>query len=104
MQTRVPNRSCISFPEAAHRSSEETELKTRTPGDSVTALALVSKLGTSSVGTFKPYSLYPCKKQKPDTQWRRKARGFAFTPSCRDTQQTANTLTPQPPYRSRRGP
>ena len=103
MQTCVPNSSCMRPPEAAHRSSEETELKTRTPRDSVTALGLLSKLRTSAVVPFKPYSLYLCKKQKSDTRWKCKARGFAFAPSCGDMQQTAKTLTLQPPYRSWKG-
>lgn len=57
MQPCVPNPSCTRPQETAHRYSEETELKTRTPRDSVTTLRLLSKLGTSSVGPFKPYSL-----------------------------------------------
>lgn len=56
MQTCVPSPSC---PEAVHRPSEESELKTKTPRVSVTALGLLSKLGTFTVGPFKPYSLYP---------------------------------------------
>lgn len=79
MQTCVLHPSCTRPPEAAHGSSEETALKTRMPRDS--ALGLLSRPGTPLVGPFKPCSPHPCKKQKSDSQWRCKARGFAFTPS-----------------------
>lgn len=59
MQTHIPNPSCIRPPEAAPGSSEETELKARTPIDSVIALGLLSKLDRCSMAPFKHYSLYP---------------------------------------------
>jgi len=56
MQICVPKPSCMRPPEAAHGSSEDTELKTRTLRLSNT-LGLLTKLGTSSMGPFKLYFL-----------------------------------------------